>query len=121
MTPITNSYASILNYLFEKSIVGPLPVFNHKDLQVLAFKFEIVDNDVIDKRVVSNGGKTIGLLTLFYKVKLDAIFKQLHKNILLLISNWIKKFENIKEITQLELSKLMDEIYNLKMTQENSI
>ncbi|MGC9779890.1 MAG: hypothetical protein HZR80_11655 [Candidatus Heimdallarchaeota archaeon] len=118
LNTITNSYASILNYILEKSIVGPLPVVNHRGLLVLVFKFEIIDNDVKDKRIVSEGGKTIGLLTLFYKIKLDEIFKKLHKKILQQITVWVKQYNNIRDINQVEITKLMDDINQIKVKQK---
>ena len=118
LNTVTNSYASILNYILEKSIVGPLPVVNHRGLSVLVFKFEIIDNDVKDKRIVSEGGKTIGLLTLFYKIKLDKTFKRLHKKILQLITVWVKQYNNIRDINQAEITKLMDAINQINVKQK---
>ncbi|NHJ05824.1 MAG: hypothetical protein EAX90_13440, partial [Candidatus Heimdallarchaeota archaeon] len=108
-------YASILNYTTEDSIIGPLPVAYHPELFVLLYRFDIIDNNVNDKRVIAVKGKTLGLITIFYNTKYDEIFVNSRKEIFDLLISWIKKFDNISQIDDFHINKLSEQIKNIEL------
>ncbi|MHA1126722.1 MAG: hypothetical protein ACTSQX_13940 [Candidatus Heimdallarchaeota archaeon] len=107
---INTYYASILSHISDEAIVGPLPVAYHPELLVLLYRFDLVDNEVKDKRIISEGGKSLSVVTIIYRTSLDDFFIQSRKNIMDLLAQWCNKFVNISEIQEEQIKLLKQEI-----------
>lgn len=110
LTMINTYNASILNHITDEAIVGPLPVAYHPELLVLLYRFNLVDNEVKDKRIISEGGKTISVITIIYQTSLDDFFLESRRNVMELLAQWSHKFENISEIREEQIKELTREI-----------
>jgi len=110
LTMINTYYASILNHITDDAIVGPLPVAYHPELLVLLYRFDLVDSEVKDKRIISEGGKSLSVVTIIYRTSLDDFFLESRRNIMELLTQWSHKFENISEIREEQIKELAQEI-----------
>ena len=113
LTMINTYYASILNHITDDAIVGPLPVAYHPELLVLLYRFDLVDSEIKDKRIISEGGKSLSVVTIVYRTSLDDFILESRRKIMELFTQWCKKFENISEIRKEQIDELSQEIKNL--------
>ena len=110
---INTYYASILNHISDEALVGPLPVAYHPELLVLLYRFDIIDSEVKDQRIISEGGKCLSVITLIYRTSLDDFVLESRRKIIELFNQWINAFEDISEIQKEQIDSLYQGIEQL--------
>ena len=107
-------YASILNYTKDDVLIGPLPVAYHPELLVLMYKFDIIDSEIKDKRIMDKEGKTLGVVSFFYNIQYDESILNSRKDILQQVKNWCNKFKDISQIDDSQIDTLNRQIKSVE-------
>jgi hypothetical protein len=100
-------FSAILNYSDVNSLIGPLPVFEQPDYEAIIYKFEVINKDSKDERIIANEYVTWGFFIVFFTLDHDESMSSIRKSIEEKMSDYTHPIKDKNDIKQEHIEDIL--------------